>query len=883
MGRRFRTPQVLPALEIDGNVLSDASQIQKAFEAHFAIPENGNPCSVHALLDAAADEPIPSDVIDCANLPSAVDLACGFLALKCRRAQGASLIPAEAYRGAATAAVLAHFPIYMKSAARGTFPLLWRGTKSVAIPRVGKPAASLQGWRHIALLEAGAKGLGKAVRQHLTAGLAKCAGLGQHGALPHQSLGAPAHTVTAYAQVAHRRKISGAVVFLDGQAAYYSVIREFLFPADGVDEVQALRGFLEKLHHDEAQQDALLASFTGPGILASAGVPREMCDFVKSSLRHSWFSICPYDGQLQATRTGTVPGTPLADILFQYAQSVFMHGLSKKLQAAGLQTTVCKHGAVASHPAWADDVAVLAPLTTAACVPNNVTQMVRMADVCSRQTGVALNFDAGKTECVCFFHGRGSKEVKRQVLSCQQPAFQVSLESGKQVQVRIVPQYVHLGSVLHFSTSCTADVQNKSRIADATFARLCSTLLRNPELSVAEKRQLVLGLVHAKLDFGSGLWMPRTPAETNLIHHSFMKHWRAACRPLLGVSSKYLEDDAVCSMLGVLPPADVLRVARVRQLRVLCMHPDPFLREVVSEACDWLQTTIADFNAMVHACAHDSGFPVLVLEHCWSLLRPHALKVPGLLRSYKRHVLRVLQVDSEFHLQRCRTLWKFEQAGGLQLKLVQAETELPHACDFCGARFQRRSGLAVHKLKMHGVQSVLSVAGGTECQVCRTMWWSTARFRAHLEKTEGCRLVYANADLHGPAAWEIVGHRKDGAWQPPVAVQGPCPWWATLRPGQLPQVAPATSVSSTQLLRSLLSQECDQSFEKWCKQALRLVLQYDHCCYAVDGIVQDSQHAWRDVIRVLLILKQNGFVAEHFQHGTLSAMADGHNVWLCFV
>ena len=54
MGRRYRAPQVLPALQIDDKVLTDADAINQAFELHFALPENGRACQVHELLAANA-------------------------------------------------------------------------------------------------------------------------------------------------------------------------------------------------------------------------------------------------------------------------------------------------------------------------------------------------------------------------------------------------------------------------------------------------------------------------------------------------------------------------------------------------------------------------------------------------------------------------------------------------------------------------------------------------------------------------------------------------------------------------------------------------------------------------------------------------------------
>ena len=880
MGRRYKAPQVLPALSIGDQVLTDATAIHQAFEAHFAIPENA--CQASELIATAGAHVTHASTIDACHLPTVTEVTSGFLELQCRRAPGASLLPAEAYQCAAAAAAMVHYPIFMKSVARDTCPLLWQGTKSVAIPKLGKPAYTLQGWRHIALLEASAKGFGKAIRKRLAACLLNCAGLGQHGALPGQSLGAPSHSVIAYNQVAKRRRQSGAIVFLDGKAAYYSVIREFLVPSGEEHECERLRTFLKKMHHDEEQQDALLAALAGPGILANAGVPPGLVDFLRSSLHNSWFAICPYDGNLQATGTGTVPGTPLADILFQFAQSTFMHHLSAQLEASGLHTKLHSCGAPASHPAWADDVAIFAPLSRADEVQANLCHIIRAADACSRRTGIELNFDVGKTECVCLFNGKGSKEVRRTVLSAEQPTFTVSLESGRDVAVRIVPQYTHLGSILHFSGSCLQDVQEKSRHADAIFARLSRTLLRNPELSLPEKRQLVLGLVHSKLSFGAGLWMPRTQTEHAIIHTDFMKHWRSACRLLTGVSSKFLDDDALCALLGVLPPAEVLRIARVRQLRVHCLHPDPFLREVVQAAFDWLEQALHDLGHMWQVCYPEEPLPSLTPLNCWAPLASLASKFPALLRAFKQHWLRLLALDSDFHLRQCQTLWRFEKAGGIQLKLGQLASSLPHCCDSCGARFARRAGLAVHQLKMHGVRSVLSVAAGVECQVCRTLWWTTSRFRAHLEKTELCRVVYANADLDVASPTENVGHRRDRAWQPPARVAGPCPFWATLRRTDLPPAPALAEVDAMQLLANLLSHTCQDNFEAWSKLALRWILKSGHDPQGPDELVHSSRHPWKEVVLLLLRLQKDSFTADLIQCGALLGSADGHNIWLCY-
>ena len=659
LGRRYRTPSVLPALEVNGEVLADADAVHAALEAHFAVPENGRKCLAREVVEMAAQHDEPPMSLDVAHIPSMPAIASGFLALKCGRAPGASRIPAEAYRFAALDAAVAHYPLCLKSAARGSFPLLWRGTLSVAIPKGHKPANLLSGWRHIALLEASAKGVGKSIRRMLAEPLRQCAGHGQHGALAGQSIGAPAHAVIAYGQSVRKLRQSGAVLFLDGKSAYYSVLREFLVPQHTADEAQRLQLFLQKLHHTQEEQDALLAALAGPGILAQAGVPDGLISFIQSALRDSWFSICPYDGTLQATQTGTVPATPLADILFQFAQSRFMHSLSERLKAESLQTVVMTQGAPAPHPAWADDVAVFAPMSCASLVPSHVSAIASAAEACSRRTGVELNFEAGKTECVCFLHGAQSRSVRRDLLASQEPAISVLLDNGRRVSIRVVEQYVHLGSVLHFSGSCLHDVQRKGREADVVYARLHRTLLRNPELSFAEKRQLILGLVHAKLDFGAGLWLAQTEQETRAIRNAYMKHWRSASRALSGIPAKFMDDEAVCSILGVLHPLHVTRVARVRQLLVVASHPDDFLRQAVLVADDWLRLTLDDVQQMTVTCGWVWQFPTEVSMPCFAFVARHDKDIRALIRAYSKRVLRDAAESRDLHARRGEALARF--------------------------------------------------------------------------------------------------------------------------------------------------------------------------------------------------------------------------------
>ena len=159
-GRRHKTPLVLPALCVDGEVLSDPTDIQKALASHFAEPEHGSSSCVQGVADAGCPISGGKGVIDLSALPSLSEVIQGWVSLQDRKAAGASGIPAKAYKYAALEAAGSHSSLFVKICARDQWPVLWRGTLNVAIPKLGKDGARMQSWRSIAFSEATQKELG---------------------------------------------------------------------------------------------------------------------------------------------------------------------------------------------------------------------------------------------------------------------------------------------------------------------------------------------------------------------------------------------------------------------------------------------------------------------------------------------------------------------------------------------------------------------------------------------------------------------------------------------------------------------------------------------------------------------------------------------------
>ena len=162
-GRRYREPALCPALRLaDGTIAADSHKI---LGDHFADAERAAVCQIEELTTRPAT--YAADSFPAAAGLTVESLCRAFSSLTTRRAPGSSSIPPEAYQAAPLDAAHQHIAIVLKAQMRKQCPLLWRGGLATAIPKPSKPLYTTAGWRSILLVEAGAKGIAKALRDEL--------------------------------------------------------------------------------------------------------------------------------------------------------------------------------------------------------------------------------------------------------------------------------------------------------------------------------------------------------------------------------------------------------------------------------------------------------------------------------------------------------------------------------------------------------------------------------------------------------------------------------------------------------------------------------------------------------------------------------------------
>ena len=794
-GRRFKAPQLSPCLNVDGKVVEHPREVKLELGRFFSLAEQGQEVEFSAVVGRAADVG-QREAVDIDGFPTVAQVAHAFADMKGRRAAGLSGLPADVYKACPVTAAHLHMPLYLKVLARGQAPTLWRGCLVTTVPKPGKPQNHLSGHRSIALQEPAFKALTKAMRGSLETALALGAPPGLSGGRRGRPLSVTSMTVQTHVGRLRKLQRSGAVLFLDGVSAFYSVSRRFLLSVSGQADVQS---WIDSMPVRASLKEKLVALLWGPTQLERLRVAISIQDTLVSAFAATWFTTLTDHGRVFQTFAGTVPGSPVADILFQIIMIVAADEILARLEDEGLRVVLNTRlsalegqDAQAPLPTWLDDIAILLEAPDAASLQSVVGRATRIAYEAMQMIGVKLNFQCGKTEAILHFAGPGSKAARHALLLEQSSLIPIELEH-ETLQLRCVPSYLHLGTTANFDGHHLDDVRRRKHLAEATFAPLYRRLLYNPWLSDIEKTRLVQTLVLNKFCHGSGLWRLDTKAAWHAFNAGYMSFVKRTIRPVTGLSCKFLNDDQACALVGVLSPSDALHHARVRQLWQMAASSDAFLWGSAIQAKSWLDAASVSLLRVIAVTGEGRVNP---LPHedkerlIWfRSVEACQVDAKALLRQFRKNCIAESRCLKQEARTKADTLRRLDELGAVVLYVPDVEEErlrCKEQCEQCGALFKDPRAKAAHKSKKHGIVAKAStVACGSACQACGKEFWSNKRLKDHLRRAVRCLHVYVEADVTCDAG--DANSVSDAACVklPAAPLVGPKPWWACLNPPEL--------------------------------------------------------------------------------------------------
>ncbi|CAE7557354.1 X-element\ORF2 [Symbiodinium sp. CCMP2592] len=444
-GRRYRAPALLPCLTEEPGRPMDKNQVMDSFGRFFATAERAEPMAIEGLVRQRTGEPAACQTLQGSDLPSLAGLASGFASLRTGRAAGLSGIPSEAYRACPLQQALLYYPVACKLFIRDPSPFQWKGGLATCVPKPGKPCTQHKGYRAIMLLEGDNKALQKCMRPSLLKAMPYLGVPDQMGGRPGYALTQPSACVKAHLHRLRRTRQSGAVIFIDAAAAYYSIAKDLLSltPAQRRD-----RTYLESRATRLFQFEDLRQQFVQRMLDSNAELDEAMSPalraYLQRQLDQTWY-VPRHDSPIAyVAGSGTAPGSPLADVMFSLVFGDLLRQTQAFLREQGWHSrlTAQATNSPGYTPTWADDVCILVEVGPAELVPTATAATLSFFLDRMHGAGLQANMGLGKTETILALHGSGSREVRRQ-LFCQtdpQLPYSSKYERG---HVRITATYDH--------------------------------------------------------------------------------------------------------------------------------------------------------------------------------------------------------------------------------------------------------------------------------------------------------------------------------------------------------------------------------------------------------------------------------------------------------
>ena len=444
------------------------------------------------------------------------------------------------------------------------------------------------------------------------------------------------------------------------------------------------------------------------------------------------------------------------------------------------------------------------------------------------------------------FQGHGSREAKRKWIVENQSQFWLNLPNGSQAAIHITPTYVHLGSVVSWSSSPVPDIKRRLALAMEAVGGVRRHILANPGFHWKEKMHMFSSIVMKRFLHGAGLWVWHAKEHQQAYTAAYMSLIRKTCWPVLGHAPQAITDELLCTALGQFTPLVQRRLDILQQLCWISRQVCPFFNKLLLEG-SWLGIAMEAWHSeplpSVDLPKERVGF-LCALQANAEGIKPALRKLRLLYRQKVFAKREAAVLDARFFGSGDQTGWVF---GSLtRCKRVVGS----FVCDQCGLVCGSKSSLASHRSRRHGELALqVQVASGTECMVCGMQYWSTARLRMHLRKNASCLATYAGADLDFNEDECVVAEK--GAWLPAMPSQTPQPWWATLKPPLIAEenddviILERSEFDPTVILNTLSS--CLQDWAglaSACRKAISEMANFDGSIECAVGSLEVDHHLY---------------------------------------
>ena len=735
----------------EGDPIGSYREQQRMWLQQFAQVEGGIPMSRDSLEHMMPPSiGLPPDVVSLDAVPTVDQITLKVRAIKRGKAPGPDGIPPDVIKAGAGPMVAHIAALTTKVSLRGKEPNDWRGGRLVPLHKGKLPRSDPAGYRSIFINDVITKLYHSTLRDHLAdAWNARIKHI-QFGGRNGCGTDTPHLLVQEHFRHSASTRTPAAVLFIDFKSAFYTVIRQGLFQ-NPVDDT-ALRAALSRFGMDPDVIHGLLQQASDD--YATGGISQH-AEFLLSDLfKATFFQVDGID-EVALTTKGTRPGDPVGDILFNMLMTVMMEEVTNYITS---RTPARWQGDAKPHDnfhlshevhdfawcevAFVDDLAVLMRAPSQKELEDIIQLAFQAVYVVAEKRGLQLNMEAGKTEVLRAFVGKGAKQAKQQLILSN---FLMPITVGENLMhLRVVQSYKHLGGWVHADGKPKHALRERIRNAKQAWGPLIQPFFRRKQVSLQAKVRVFESLVMSRMLFNAHALSRITEREVAV--------WEAAMRtmvvPMVGSKLEGLPPftfttETLCGLVGLLPPSDLLHVARLRFLPRLIGNCPQALWDLIHEGDhggdSWISSTRASFKwlctfmgprlALSWEADLKDWWTMISFDEKWNLKVKRAARA---CRECRRECAEALvwekKVESEL---RCD-----EALVDLHRKVPVAT---PWTCETCHALFATKKALAVHAMKQHDYRGIAFhyTVDGT-CPNCSKCFSHRTRLANHLKAVDEC-------------------------------------------------------------------------------------------------------------------------------------------------
>ena len=768
LGRRKKDlnkgPRPLPKLKIsDECFASSFEECQGVWKQQFAVIEAGLDVTEMQLaqLHETTHQGVEQDPECCPD-------PCQILALirkfKNGKVPGPGQLPVDVIKSGGYAMAQILTPLLAKANWHMHEPLNWKGGLLVPLFKGKGSPVDPSAYRSIFLSDICAKVHHANMRQRLAEIWNKDASLIQLGGRKGCSTDVAHHMLHAHLAWARVANVSCAILFVDLQSAFYSVLRASFFQGEFHDDAICYAMKHLGITPDEWQEIKTAVASDN----ATDGLKPQYGSILKDMFSATHFSMQGLQ-EKTATMRGTRPGDPVADILFNMVFRLVVLDARKKIEAStgmscfGSPKTAADVSVPTHVPdrgfaevTFVDDIAYAIHSRS----PDDVIGSLQLVASCLHDSaasrGLAINYQAGKTEALIKLSGPGSKSTKHKVWHVHGGRLPVVTEHGVQ-SLQLVHSYKHLGSFMQDHAVVQKDIRYRTAQARKAFGQLHRQFYGKRNVEDRTKSAVFAALVMSRHVYNAHTWAWVTQKD--------VVQWENGLRAQVASLAKHVMRPVppfqfttaeICALIGLNGPQDVLHANRLRYVK-RAIHTAPaalwaFLH-ANEHASSWMKWLLASYKWM---CTHLPCVALPEFEDVGELLTFIAIdeRWKGRVKAALKSCLRHTTAGAQGKLWTYRLQMKVSHFVSLQTGLDQVKVR-KWKCNLCDASFDSKKALAVHARHKHNYRTQLKYfVLGDECLACGKKFFSRTRLLAHTVASDTCKNSYLACFV--PAAEEVV-------------------------------------------------------------------------------------------------------------------------------